>query len=259
MSLTIYHLHWGQSDRIVWLCEELAELIPNFTYSLVIFPRGLPDSEGKKNLFSLHPSGTAPTMVDESTTPPIIMTESQAILEYIINVHGQGHFQITPSAGPHTYSQYLYWLCFANGSFQAFLSANLLGESLINQPGASIDPSQNWAYLHYSARTPNHLNQYNNRLAESKYLAGEEFSAADMMSIYAFTLYRAVHSIDLTDYPHILRWLGDVTSRPAYRRALEKCEDGLPPLIQAKVPKVPLPVLMSVESWKVVPEWSGKA
>ena len=250
MSLEIYHLHFAQSDRIVWLCEELSAQIPTFSYKLHVFARGTEKSEGKRVLTSLHPSGTAPTMVDNTVSPAVAIAESQAILEYILAVHGQGHFGVTPKAGPQVYSQYLYWSSFANGSFQAFLSANLIAGSLVQESG--MDPSGNMVFQTFQARTQNHLKQYNDRLAKSKYLAGEEFTAADMMNIYGLTVFRGIYPINLTEYPHILRWLADVTARPAYRKAMEKGEDGLPPMIGAKVPQMSMEVLLSLKSWKTI-------
>lgn len=189
-------------------------------------------------------------MVDTTVSPLITMAESQAILEYIINVHGQGHFSVSPTAEPHAYSQYLYWLSFANGSFQAFLDANLLGLSIVQQ--SNVDPSGNFIYQAFQARTQNHLKQFNDRLAQSKYLAGDDFTAADMMNIYGLTVFRGMYPVDLTEYPHIPRYLADITSRPAYRRAMEKGEDGMPPMIQANVPRFSVEVLLSMASWKTV-------
>lgn len=250
MSLKIYHLHFAQSDRIVWLCEELSDLIPNFKYDLHVYPRGMPDSEGKKALLSLHPSGTAPTMVDSTVSPPVTMTESQAILTYILSIHGQGHLTRTPSVGPQAYAQYLYWLNFANGSFQAFLNANLVADTLAAQ--AQISPetlAQNPTYQHFQQRTKNHLSQYDSRLAESRYLAGDDFSAADIMNTYALTVFRGIYPMDLTEYPNVLRWLKEITSRKAYVRTMEKAEDGLPAMVDAKVPQLGFEVLLSMKSW----------
>ena len=135
MSLTVYHLHFAQSDRIVWLCEELSVLIPTFKYELKIYARGLQDSEGKQTLLSLHPSGTAPTIVDTLVSPPVTISESQAILQYILEVYGQGHFQMTLKDGASKYANYLYWMSFANGSYQANLGALLTGDGVIQAYG----------------------------------------------------------------------------------------------------------------------------
>ncbi|ETN37246.1 uncharacterized protein HMPREF1541_08237 [Cyphellophora europaea CBS 101466] len=255
MTLTVYYLHWSQGDRIIWLCEELTALIPDFKYELHVFPRGLEESEGKQTLVALHPSGTSPTLKDTNVSPPIVITESQAILMYIIDVYGSGTFALNPSAGPHIYSQYLYWLCFANGSMQAFLSADIYAASLLNAPGFPTDTlAANYAHQSFIRRTPNHLKQYNDRLATNTYLAGDDFSAADMMNIYCFTLLRVIYPIDLSEYPHIRRWLKLITSRPAYRRAMDKGEDGMPALVTPTVPQLTFPVLLSVAPWNSVPE-----
>ena len=83
VSLKVYNFCFSLADRIIWLCEELTEVIQDFKYELVIFPRGMLESEGKQKLLSLHPSNTSPNMIDETISPPVTMTESQAILEYI--------------------------------------------------------------------------------------------------------------------------------------------------------------------------------
>lgn len=254
MSLKIYCLLFSASDRVVWLCEELSEVIPTFKYELVVYPRGLEDSEGKKTLLGLHPSGTAPTMVDTTVDPPVTLTESAAIIDYIIHVHGKGHFSVGPSAGPQVYAQYLFWFNFAHGSFQAALDANLLGRAL-TQKG---EPTQEDFMAHivfkaFKQKTPNHLKQLETRLLHSKYLAGDQVTAAEFINIFALTTFRVFAPLDLTGYPNILRWLADITSRPAYRRTLEKAENGVPPLIQSVVPQFPWEVLGGVAGWETVP------
>lgn len=259
MSLTVYYLHFSQADRIVWLCEELSDQIPDFKYRLHVFPRGMEGSEGKQKLLSLHPSGTSPTIVDDTVDPPVIMTESQAIMHYIITFHGRGLFEPKPSVGPQAYSEYLYWMSFANGSFQAFVTTFMVADAVMAQAGDTIDIKQNFAYQATAPRVPNYLSQYNNRMAKSKYLAGDEFTAADMMNIYGLTCMRAFYPIDLTNYPHIMRWLRDVTSRPAYKRTMEKAEDGLLAMTMAKVPAISIPMALSHRSWRDMPEWAALA
>ena len=71
--LTIYHLGVSQSDRIVWLMEELG-----LPYELEWFDRG-PDGLAPPEYLALHPCGTAPVVKDGDQT----LTESAVILEYI--------------------------------------------------------------------------------------------------------------------------------------------------------------------------------
>lgn len=256
MSLKIYTLLFAVSDRVIWLCEELSEVIPTFKYELFVYARGLEDSEGKKALMGLHPSGTAPTMVDSTVDPPVTIAESGAIVDYIIHVHGKGHFSVGPSAGPQAYAQYLYWFNFAAGSFQPFLDANILSKALTQkgEPKQEDDFMTFIVFTFFKKRTTEHLNQLNTRLSQSKYLAdGDDVTAADFMNIFAVTTFRAISPYDLTPYPNILRWLADVTSRPAYRRTMEKAERGVPPLIQPIVPQFPWEVLTGMVGWETVP------
>src|SRR5207237_9111068 len=69
--LTVHHLGKSQSERIVWLCEELG--IP---YELKCYARAplLAPPEYK----ALHPIGAAPVITDGD----IVLAESGAIVEY---------------------------------------------------------------------------------------------------------------------------------------------------------------------------------
>ena len=110
---------------------------------------------------------------------------------------------------------------------------------------------------HFLARTTNHLRQYEDQLSETRYLAGEEFSAADIMNIYGLTTMRAIYPVDLTPYPRLLGYLKRVTDRPAYRKMLEKGEDGMPPLIRGVVPRFGMEVVMGLRGWGSVMDEEG--
>jgi glutathione S-transferase len=255
MPLTLYHLGFSQCDRLIWLCEELKLANPDFTYELRTFPRGLPSSEGKKTLFALHPSGTSPTIVDDTVSPPVQMTESQACLEYILARYGNGLFELTLSKdGPQQYADYLYWLSFANGSFQSWLTLNLTISSLCAQKGIDIEEERKTNFLIESnlQRTPNHLAQYEAQLSKPghKCLLGPELTACDFMNIYGLTFMRGFYDLDLSPYPNLLRYLKDVTDRPAYRSMLENAEDGIPPMIHGRVKQFPFEVILAIKGWR---------
>ena len=254
MSLEIYHMHFAQSDRIVWLCEELSLLLPSFKYTLHVFPRSFTISEYKKKLLELHPLGTVPIMVDSTVSPPVIITESQAILMYIISVHGQG--LLAPKAlgteggaTPQEWAQYLFWLSFANGSVQAFMAQDLYAAAALPAMKDREEFENGPMHQFMAQRTPSHLRLYDARLAESKYLAGDDFSAADIMQIYSVTLFRVISGLDLTPYKNLLRWLKDITGRKGYRRMMDRAEDGLPSLFAPTLPAVDIMVMLSQTPW----------
>ena len=103
--ITVHHLGVSQSERIVWLCEELG-----ITYELKTYPR---ESNGAAPAVykALHPQGTAPIITDGS----LALAETGAIMDYILARHGGGSLVVGPQAP--NFPDYLYWLHFGNGFF----------------------------------------------------------------------------------------------------------------------------------------------
>src|ERR671931_1622783 len=119
--LTVHHLGRSQSERIVWLCEELG-----LDYELKRYDRAplLAPPEYK----ALHPIGTAPVITDGK----LVLGESGAIIEYLLAKYGKRRF--ARQFGHPEFANYLYWLHFANGSFQALLHRTLVARRLEPPP-----------------------------------------------------------------------------------------------------------------------------
>lgn len=112
--LVVHHLGISQSDRIVWLCDELA--IP---YQLIRYERDPVTQLAPAEYRALHPFGTAPVITDDGLT----LGESGAIIEYIIAKHGNGRLPVT--ADRPEFADYLFWFHFANGSLMPKCTATL--------------------------------------------------------------------------------------------------------------------------------------
>jgi glutathione S-transferase len=54
-----------------------------------------------------------------------------------------------------------------------------------------------------------------------------EFTLADIMIGFSLTTMRYFQPYDLAHYPNIIRYLGRISARPAYRRAMEKGDPGM--------------------------------
>ncbi|MGI4861548.1 MAG: glutathione S-transferase, partial [Janthinobacterium lividum] len=111
--LTIHHLGISQSERIIWLCEEL-----ELPYELKRYARDPVTILAPPELKALHPLGTAPIITDG----PLVLAESGAIIEYILAKHGDG--RLAPAPGAPEFADYLYWFHFANGTLQPAMARN---------------------------------------------------------------------------------------------------------------------------------------
>src|ERR1700722_8905425 len=107
--ITVSHLGVSQSERIVWLCEELA--IP---YTLRRYDRDPTTRLAPVNFKALHPMGVAPVITDGD----LVLAESGAILQYVIARYGTGRLAVGPDQP--NFADYLYWFHFANGTMMPF-------------------------------------------------------------------------------------------------------------------------------------------
>ena len=70
----------------------------------------------------------------------------------------------------------------------------------------------------------NALNLVNDRLSDpkNKWMAGSEFTAADIMVVFSFTTMRTFMQYNLSEYKGILEYLKRIGERDGYQRAMEK-------------------------------------
>jgi glutathione S-transferase len=85
--LTVHHLGKSQSERIVWLCEELA--IP---YELKRYDRDSRTMLAPPDYKALHPLGAAPVISDGD----VVLAESGAIMDYILGCTGMAVWLLRP-------------------------------------------------------------------------------------------------------------------------------------------------------------------
>ncbi|KAJ6020728.1 hypothetical protein N7540_006232 [Penicillium herquei] len=230
MPLTLHHLGLSQSERIIWLAEELG-----IDYQYVFHKRD--PIFAPKSLKDLHPAGTAPVMEDDPSPvsgSKVVLGESGAICDYLIAVHGNGRLAPTPKDGA-VYPPFLEWYNFANGSFQPTLLRMVMTRGL--DPKSPVVVST-------MAKFDQHLDMIDARLAETgAYLAGEELTAADIMIFVSLTTMRGFTAVeyDVEKHKHILEYLKRVSERPAYQKAMKICEgEDFEPLIGAKAELWPI-------------------
>ena len=211
--LTIHHLGKSQSERIIWLCEELG-----LPYELKRYNRDAVTMLAPPELRELHPMGSAPVITDGE----LVLAESGAIIEYIIAKHGGGRLALGP-AHP-DFAQYLYWFHFANASLQPNMGRNMLMRRLDLAP-------DNPTLVFAKGRLSRVLDVIEARLRDADYFAGQEFSAADIMIVFSLTTMRNFMPLDLAPYSHIMAYLQRIGQRDAYRRAMHKGDPDMVPML----------------------------
>jgi glutathione S-transferase len=207
--LTVHHLGSSLSERVVWLCEELA-----LTYTLKRYPReasGFAPAEYK----ALHPSGTSPTITDGGRS----LAETEAVFEYLLTKYGQGRLVLPPDADD--YMHYVFWRHYPHGSMMESISFEYMLASI-----GAVDKEGRLAG--YWIRLEKAYAMLEARLADAPFLAGACFTAADIMATYVLTTVRLWIPRDLSSYPNTRAYLQRIGGRPAYRRAIEKAEPGRP-------------------------------
>jgi glutathione S-transferase len=211
--LRIHHLGHSQSERIIWLCEELE--IP---YELTLHTRDPVTILSPPALKALHPIGAAPVIEEDG----LLLAESAAIVEYIIAKHGGGRLRLGPDHPD--FAPYLYWFHFANGNLQPVMGRVMM----VSRAGLAPDHPVQMAV---QGRLDRVIALIEARLSEADYLAGAEFTAADIMSVFSLTTMRLFQPLDLQPYPAIRAYLQRIGARPAYRRAMAKGDPDLTPML----------------------------
>jgi glutathione S-transferase len=206
--LTVHHLGKSQSERIVWLCEELE--IP---YELKRYTRDAVTMLAPPEYKALHPIGSAPVITDGD----LVLAESGAIVDYIMAKYGNG--RLRPAAGDPGFAQFLYWFHFANGTLQAAMGRLMI----LNRLKLGDD---NPILAAMKTRVDRAFDLVDARLREAEYLAGA-FTTADIMIGFSLTTMRYFQPYDLARCPNVVTYLARIGARPAYRRAMEKGDPGM--------------------------------
>jgi glutathione S-transferase len=199
--ITIHHLSVSQSDRVVWLMEELG-----LPYKMVWHMRG-PDGLMPPSYVALHPASTAPVVEDEGK----MLVESAAILEYIAHKYGGGKLTVAPNT-PH-YFEYLYFLQFNNNVLGLFFVKMALAQATAGGGNAERVSSV------FKRREDGYTNFLEQTLGKTPYLAGNDLTCADIMVMYDLVSLPGFRGNPAL--PNVQAYIARVEKRPAYIKAQE--------------------------------------
>lgn len=199
--ITLYHAPRSRSFRVRWLLEELG--VEHEVVTMQFGPQGLGSADYRK----VHPLGKVPVIHEEG----LVMFESGAIVEYLLERYGEGRLQ--PAPGAPERPAYLQWLHYAEATLMPPLG-DIAQHSFLRPEERRIPALVPDA----TARAHEVLGVVEEALEGRDHLAGA-FSAADVMMGYGLMLAKLFQLLgDAT--PGLAAYLERLEARPAWQRAM---------------------------------------
>jgi GST-like protein len=165
----------------------------------------------------ISPNNRMPAMVDhdpEGGGEPIAVFESGAIMLYI--AEKAGRFYPQDLRGRYEVVQWVMWQMANQGPKTGECGHfRRLGED---------QGDQSYAVRRFTDEVNRLYGVMNNRLYDRRYLAGDEYTIADMIS-YPWTVGWERQGQDLDEFPYFRRWFEEVGARPAVKRGMEAGSD----------------------------------
>jgi glutathione S-transferase len=196
--IKLHHLNKSRSKRIIWLLEELG-----VDYEIISYQRDATTFLAPPELKAIHPLGKSPVIEDDD----LIISESGAITEYLINKYGKG--KLAPQENSTDYVQYLQWLHFAESS----AITPLLLKMFIEKDGCQTNFIADYANTEISKV----IGYFNQQLVGKNYLVAEKLSGADIMM--SFIVEILANNGALAKYPELQRYAKQLATHASFIKA----------------------------------------
>ena len=212
--LQLYSLGTPNGVKVTLMLEELLELgIRDAEYDA--WPINiLSGDQFSSGFVAVNPNSKIPALLDRSGESPIRIFESGAILVHLAEKFG--HFLPAEADARAEVMSWLFWLQgsapFLGGGFGHFYAY----------------APEKWQYPidRYAMEVKRHLDLLDKTLAERPYLAGSDYTVADIATwpwygaLAKGLLYEAGEFLDVASYRHVQRWTQEIGERPAAKRGI---------------------------------------
>ncbi|CAM4317345.1 glutathione-dependent disulfide-bond oxidoreductase [Pseudoalteromonas ostreae] len=210
--LQLYSLATPNGQKVTIMLEELLELgITEAEYDAFLIKIGDGDQFGS-GFVGVNPNSKIPALMDHSTTPVTRVFESGAILQYL----AEKFDALVPS--DHTSkTECRNWLFWQMGS------APYLGGGF-GHFYAYAPHKMQYPIDRFTMEVKRQLDVLNRHLSDHDYMAGSEYSIADIAiwpwygNLVLSNSYDAAEFLDVESYTHVIRWAKQVERRPAVKR-----------------------------------------
>jgi GSH-dependent disulfide-bond oxidoreductase len=209
----LYSLGTPNGQKVTIMFEELLALgHKGAEYDAWLIKIGEGEQFGS-GFVAANPNSKIPALVDRSGPKPVRVFESGAILLYLAEKFGE----FVPKLNDPTRAECLSWLFWQMGS------APYLGGGFGHF--YAYAPSKiEYAIDRFAMETKRQLDVLDRRLAESKFLAGDDYTIADIAvwpwygGLAKGLLYGAGEFLAVKDYKNVQRWAETIGARPAVKR-----------------------------------------
>lgn len=211
-KLQLYSLATPNGQKVTIMLEELVEAgFTDADYDAWLIKIGDGD-QFSSGFVSVNPNSKIPALMDHSVSPPQRVFESGAILLYLAEKFGA--FLPTDPAKRTAALSWLFWQMGAGpllgGGFGHFY--------------AYAPEKYEYPINRYTMEVKRQLDVLDRHLADSAYMAGDEYSIADIAiwpwygGLVLGRAYEAAEFLDVASYTNVVRWAEQIDARPAVTR-----------------------------------------
>lgn len=197
--ITLHHLNFSRSTRVLWLLEELG-----LDYELKTYERDR-NFRAPPELSAVHPLGKAPILVDDG----LVLAESATILRFLEDKYGDG--RLVPAPGKPDRAIHDEWLDYVESSAALPAMFTLLGAKtgglsagLAGFTGPELTKA---------------LTFISNRVKDRDYIMGDRLTLADIQMSYLVAALRNAGQLEA--YPAVAAYLERLEATPGLRKAIE--------------------------------------
>lgn len=212
--LTLHHLEYSQSFRILWLLEELGA-----EYELKSYNRDPVSNLAPDDYKALSPLGTAPVVTDGD----LVLAESNAIIDYIMDSHPGS--PLVPAAGHRDRARHLFWYHASPGSLMSNqMVAMVLNLLEMRSPWPlsalfrKVFGQVRQAFLNPRDKALYDLMEAD--LGRQPFFGGDNLTTADITLVYPMYSLRTRGTFD--DMPNVLAWFDRVEAVASFQAARAK-------------------------------------
>lgn len=210
-ALQLYSMGTPNGQKVTIMLEELLALGKDAEYDAHMINIGEGD-QFSSGFVDINPNSKIPAFVDYSGTEPEAVFESASILVYLAEKFGV----LLPEEGSKR-TQVFNWLFWLHGS------APYLGGGFGHFYAYAPEKFE-YAINRFTMETKRQLDVLDKQLAKNEFIAGDEYSIADIATwpwygnLVLGNQYEAKDFLQVDDYTHVQRWAKAILARPAVQR-----------------------------------------